>query len=566
MTLWIKRKHKNQTSIDEFDLLINQIAKARGIEELNDYMNPSMSKYSHNAYNLRNMEALAERIVKAIYKGQRITVVADIDGDGVCATAIMYNYLKELTDNIRYIHAQRSDGHGVETVLDQIEEEDEVILIVDSSSNSVEGCKILHEQGKDVLIIDHHIMEEENEYATIVNCTDGIYPNPHLSGSAMCYKVCTVLDDYLDIDNAYYYLDLATIGLVGDMMDMSVYENRAIANLGLDNIENEGVKEILKQFKFNYEEGITTTDISFKIAPTLSACSRFDKIELALECLTTDDYERREVLAKAMMDMNESRKSLQQKYTDMVVEKIESDPKALKDNVLIYVDNEITSGFRGLVATELVSRYNRPVFLVSETDDSYVGSARSIGIINTLELCQNSDLCTFATGHGQAHGLGFKKENKDKLIEYFNEKLNKEDLQDVVFYDLEISANDITEIDVREVESFARISGTNCPEPVVKLTELILEETNTKKLGDHVRAVLGKDRNTIKLNAYDFALMKFRTNQDYAKDVEEAFYNKEEFELEAVGTLNLNEFYNWGLREMVVSNQLFMIDYNIKKH
>jgi len=560
---WVKRSN---ALIKEDSLILEKLCVSRGIKpsKVGDWINPS-SKYLLNPYDLSNIDIAVTKIIKAIHQNKRIVVVSDIDTDGVCSTAIMFNYLKELTENIRFIHAQRSDGHGLETVLHLLEDSDDLIVVVDSSTNSTEACKTIVEQGKEIIIIDHHISDRPNEYATIVNCQIGEYANKNLSGSAMCLKVCQVLDEYLGIEQSDMYWDLATIGMIADMMDMSVMENRYIANMGLNEIHNKGIKMILTMSNTDFTNGITSTDISFLIAPMLGASSRFDKIELALQALTTENDDVLKEIIKSLIVLNDDRKTLQKKIIDEIIDNQESH----EDNIVIIVDNSIDSGFRGLIATGLVEEYNKPCFVFSEyiNDDGiteYRGSARGIGSIKLKSLCTKSGLVDLAQGHEPAFGIWIKKEKIQDFINYFNECLIKDDMQKVFEYDAEVYIDEITDIDIKQVEKFSRISGHNFPEPKFRIKNIVIEEGHTSKLGEHVRAVLGKNKETIKLYAENnFVLLKFRSSEDYAKDIEEHFHNNLVTEIEVIGTLSINKFYNWGLKKYVVTNQIFIDDYKI---
>lgn len=565
MAKWIKR---NNIKVKDDLLLIEKLAKVRGIKNLEEWMNPPSSSVN-SPYNLLNIDKAVEIIIKAIHKQMKICIVADIDTDGVCSTGIMYNYLRELTPNIVYIHAQRSQGHGLETVLDKIEDDVDLVIIVDSSSNSVEACKELSEKGVPIVIIDHHKIDRENPYAVIVNCQLGDYPNKHLSGSAMCYKVCQVLDEYLSIELADDFRDLSAIGIVADMMDIKNMENRYLIYNGINNINNLGIKEILKQSKIDYSDGINTTNISFKIAPIIGACSRFDKIELALELVTTDDENRAKELVKEMIAMNEERKANQKKYVENAIESIDT-----SNNIIVYVDNDIDSGFRGLIATEFVERFQKPVLVLSHftyegeesKNNKYMGSARSVGVIPLQSLCMDSGLFHFAQGHEGAFGVSFAEEDLDKIISYFNDTLDSTDLQKSIEYDLELEASDIEEMDIKQVEKFSKIVGQGFPEPKFLVKGLVAEEGYTQKLGNHVRAVMGSNKDTVKIICEDeFALMKFRTQDTYAQDIETHFYDKSNFatEIDAIGSLNLNRFYHGGHKRWITTKQVFLEDYRI---
>jgi single-stranded-DNA-specific exonuclease len=556
---WIQKKAKRQYK--DTDLIIDKLCAIRGISNLNDWINPP-KKFVHSPYKLDNIDEAVQRIVKAIHQNIKIVIVADIDTDGVCSTGIIYNYLKPLTDNITYVHAQRSEGHGVEKVIDKIEEDVELVIIVDSSSNSVEGCRLLKEMGKDVIIIDHHQIDTDNPYALIVNCQQGDYPNKHLSGSAMCYKVCQVLDDYLDLDMADNFLDLTAVGLVGDMMTVWDMENRYLIYNGINKIDNLGIQEILKQSKIDYSEGITSTNISFKIAPIIGACSRFDRIELALELVTTDDYERAFDLTQTMIEMNEKRKSEQKGTVEEIVKTVDD-----SNNIIVIIANDVDSGFRGLVATEVVELYSKPVFVVSKNEHKgkvkYSGSGRSVGVIPLKSMCEDSGYFNYATGHEQAFGVEFTEDNYENIIKYFNENLEADDLQKVVEYDLELHVDDIDDMDIKQVEKFSKIVGQGFPEPKFKVSGIVVEEKTSSKLGSHVRAVMGKNSDTVKINCEnDFALMRFRTNEKFAKDIHEHFYDNFVTELVVVGSLNLNIFKMYR-GKVNITRQIFIDDYKI---
>lgn len=561
MAKWLNR---SKVKLDDEMLLIEKIAKIRGIKNINEWMNPP-KHYVHSPYSLLNIEEAVEKIIIAIHKQLKTVIVADIDTDGVCSAGGMYGYLKPLNPNVKIVHAQRSDGHGLETVLDQIEDDVALVIVVDSSSNSVEACKELYDKGIPIVIIDHHEIDKENPYACIVNCQMGDYPNKSLSGSAMCYKVCQVLDEYMNIDRADDFLDLAAIGIVADMMDIRNMENRYLIYNGMNHIQNLGIREILKQSKIDYKEGITSTNISFKIAPIIGACSRFNKIELAIELVTTDDEKRAKQLVKEMIEMNERRKSNQKEYVENAIESIDN-----SNNIIIYIDNEIDSGFRGLIATEFVERFNKPVFVLAEYFDDqgnvieYRGSARTVGVLPLKSICFDTGLFNLTQGHEGAFGVGFMAENLSEIISYFNDTLDSTDLQKVIQYDLELDANDIEEMDIKEVEKFSRIVGQGFSEPKFLVKGLVVEEEESKKLGTYVRAVMGNNRDTIKIPCENgFALMKFRTQESFAEDVEKHFYDNFTTEIEAVGSLNVNKFYHGGHKRWITTKQVFMEDYRI---
>lgn len=577
MTKWVQRKPRRKPNSN--DTIVESLAKIRGVEDLGHWMNPP-KKYENNPYLLENIDEAVSIITKAIYTNKKIVIMADVDADGVFACAGMYNYLNGIVDeeNLTYVHAQRSLGHGVDTVIEPdgnvagdsrvkyIPDDTQLLIIVDSSSNSVEGCKKLAEKGIEIVIIDHHIIERDNPYAVIVNCQLGDYPNRHLSGSAMVYKVCKVIDDYMGFESsrADHFLDLATIGLISDMMSLRENENRYLIYQGLKNLNNLGLKKLLLLNKVDLSEDISTTTISFKIAPAINSCTRYDKMEMALELLTSVDEEHVTSLAKEMIKLNDKRKAEESTTVDSAIARVNNNHK-----VAVLIANEIDSGFRGLVAMQLVQKLNKPVLVLTEWFDGdnlvkYTGSGRTLGQLPLKTMLEETKHVNWCQGHEGAFGVEIDADDLNKMLVAIDNMIDDEDLEEIIYYDLEVEVSDITDMDIREVEKFSLISGQGFSTPVFKLTGLVVAEANTKKLGDHVRAVMGSDKRTVKINIEDgWALMKFKSDETYGLDIEEHYHDNFITELEAVGTLNLNIFFNFGLRKNVTTMQLFLQDYKI---
>jgi single-stranded-DNA-specific exonuclease len=566
---WIKREPILIPK--ENDPLLNQLADIRGIVNMNDWLNPS-DKFWLNPYDLENIDIACERITKAIHLKEKITIMADVDADGIFSCAIMYNYINALIDDdnkLSYIHAQRSSGHGLETVMEDnttdfeadngmivpIPQDTDLLIIVDSSSNSVEECQEIKEKyGLDIIIIDHHEIDQDNDHAIIVNCQLGNYQNPYLSGSAMCLKVCFVLDDYLGIEEAENYFDIASIGIISDLMNLDENENRYIINKGLRQLKNQGLLALLTKNKVNLYGGLSVSDISYKVTPVVNACTRYDKIELALELFTCNEEDKLKDLAKEMIKINDKRKEAESEIVEKAMRIINNDHK-----VAVLIDSEIGSGFRGLVATQIANKFNKPTLVLkyNPTTDEYHGSARSVKNIDLKNLVEITGDFMYAQGHSKAFGVGIKKENFEQALETLDELLAEENNSEFTIYDLELIANDIDEELIKEAEKFNRITGQNCPKAMFKVTGLIAED----------RELLGKKKKeTVKITCDgDLYLMKFKVNESYAEDIDEALEDDDNFlvELEVVGELNLNEWYNFGKREVVKSNQIFISDYKL---
>ena len=93
--------------------------------------------------------------------------------------------------------------------------------------------EIEYKRGIDVLVLDHHEAEKFSEYACVINNQLCDYPTKSLSGAGVVYKFCCYLDSLLGFDYANDYVDLATVGIIADVMTLNSFEVREIILRGM---------------------------------------------------------------------------------------------------------------------------------------------------------------------------------------------------------------------------------------------------------------------------------------------------------------------------------------------
>lgn len=108
-------------------------------------------------------------MLQTISKNNSATIVVDCDADGFCSAAIfanyIYNYFPNWTDN--HLHFQFHEGkeHGLKDCVEELLlSEDTLIICPDSASNDYEEHQKLTEQGKSIIILDHHEAERISDY------------------------------------------------------------------------------------------------------------------------------------------------------------------------------------------------------------------------------------------------------------------------------------------------------------------------------------------------------------------------------------------------------------------
>lgn len=556
---WIKRRAKLE--INKNDLPIDRIAKIRGIEDVDSFLKPNKDEL-HNPYLMKGIEDVSNRIIRAIKGNEKIVVSYDCDADGITSGTIMRRYLNNYTDNVDFIYGERSSGHGITEQLRNIsKDEDEerhelnksnvkkvvdadLLIIVDSSTNDVEICNNIVNENTDVIIIDHHLQERDNPNVLMVNpqqenCN---YPNKNLSGAGVVFKVLQVMEDTLEGVDIWQYIDLVAVGIYADLMPLNVLENRYLIMHGLRNMKNTGLVRILKGGNADFYK-LNGDSIGFIIAPMLNGSARMNRIKLAIDILMSDDDKVCRKLRLQMRDLNEERKELQKEATERYSHKIDLSKKAI-----FISDEESSRGFNGLVAQDLSSRYKKPVIIGGVYNNIFSGSFRSYGGFKLKSFLSKFDGDIEVLGHEGAGGIILEESLIDDLIDYMDDFLPQpEDLENVIYYDLEIDVSEIQEY-VKVLEQYNLLAGSQFPKIIVKVNGITVDKAEC----------IGKTKETVKITTLDsLELIKFKVNDKYASEL--GVYD----EVNVVGELGLNEFYHWGLKKKIVTPQVKLEDYKV---
>ena len=567
-SIWLKRTPKFRINKDDLiieeiaeirekdDSIIEEIAKIREIENVQEFLNPSKGNLFHPSL-MKNIDVASKRIIQALQNNERICLSYDSDADGITATTIMYKYLKKYTDNVYYIYGERNNGHGIEKMitldvnddeqkqrneenLQRIKESD-LIILIDSSSNDVEACRyIKQELGKDIIILDHHVIEKENPYVIMVNPQqkDCQYPNKHLSGAGVVFKVIQLMEEILQNFDVFDYIDLVAVGMYGDVMRVDVLENRYLIIQGMKNIKNNGFLQILKDNKVNLKS-VNSNTLGFTIVPLLNGVARMDNVKLAIDFLLEDDESKVKEIYRQIKELNNSRKRKQ----NMILSDYES--YIVENNkIMIVVGDNFDKGFNGVIAQKLASEYKKPV-IVGKLHKGWIsGSCRSYGGFKMKSFLNELDYVE-AIGHEEAFGVSLHESKLNDLITYVNENMESFVSKNIIYFDLEFKAKDVRRY-LEPIQQFNYLCGNGFPKITVKVNDLMVEE----------RTIIGKNNDICKIKTIDgIDLIKFNVNEEYANEL--GFFNI----INVVGELQLNEWYNFALRKKISTLQVIMEDY-----
>nr|WP_275078604.1 DHH family phosphoesterase [Paenibacillus sp. O199] len=470
---------------------------------------------------------------------------ADVDYDGISSAVILYKWLVNFTENVFIKHVERSIGHGSEFIIDQIEDDTDLYIAVDSSSNDIEALKVLVERGIDCLVIDHHTVNVQNPYCILVNPRqDGCnYPNKNVSGGLLVWKVCSVLDDYMNTKYSYQHIDLAGFAVAADMMSMKEMENRFYYKYALENVKHGGLQLLFKELGKDIEK-LSGTDFSYGVAPCITAATRADKMDLALRFMLSEDVDETKELVKQLVKENDRRKEIQALAVERLKPQINH-----SDNCIVLYDPNIGKGYNGLVAQDISQNNNRPTIILGNADDSeyYSGSYRwNDNEFSMMDLLNECLYAKYGAGHDGAGGTSVRKDELILLRNELNEKLSDYLFDDSLFYDLEFARSEVDERLISQIQEFYKVTGKDFEQGNFRITDLFI---NNKK-------PMGKNKNTVKVFCDNLELMKFKTDTEYYDRVPVFSY------VEAVGSLNMNYWTQYRPKYKVIKTcQLFIEEY-----
>ena len=315
----------------------------------------------------------------------------------------------------------------------------------------------------DVIVTDHHEPPEKLPEAVAVidpHRTDSIYPFKYLAGVGVVYKLiqALVMDTGRDDINPEEMLDLVALGTIADSVPL-LGENRIIVSCGVQKINDSlcrtGINALKEAAGVNGSS--RAGSLSYSLIPRINAAGRLDDAGEVVELFLSQDETRAREIAGLLEEQNRKRQKIERDVLKQALAMI--DPEQL-DGAIILSSPDWHPGVIGIVASRLVDRFYRPVFLFSEKDAVAKGSARGIPpfhLYNAIAEC--AELLLGFGGHRQAAGLSIPIDKlpafKDRINSIVEKSLSAEDMVPVLEIDAavnftELNFNLIKELSILE--------------------------------------------------------------------------------------------------------------------
>ena len=527
---------------DEALSAVEQVLSNRGInpKDIEHFKYPSVNDLV-NPEKLEHIKDGVAMLISHIERNDKIFIQVDSDCDGYTSSAILINYLNCLFPH--YVQTQISyrihDGkqHGLLT--DTIPSDVKLVIAPDASSNDYEQHKELHDRGIDVLVIDHHEAEKYSEYACVINNQMCDYPTKSLSGAGVVYKFCSYIDQLLGYDYANDYIDLATVGIIADVMDLRDYEIREIILRGMQGFRNPLLKAMVAKDKFHFEgKQLTPFNIAWYIAPYINAITRSateqEKLVVFESMIEYLAYKTIPSTKRGCKGQNETRveqavrtcanvKNRQSKAKENASEAVFQtikDENLLEHKILaIRLDPKYAAdkNLTGLIANGLLDLYCRPVLILNKVEEEgkvyWQGSGRGYDKANLgslRDLLESSGLVQYAQGHAMAFGVSIPEENYDALVQYVDEAYKDFDCSPVYSVDLIWDgAKDLSSHAFAEIADEEKIWGKGVEDPLIAIENFRIYGNQLRLFG------LDKGKPTLNIQLDDgSSLVKFKSSEE----------------------------------------------------
>ena len=522
--------------------IFEQILKNRGISKENReaFLSPNYNN-QHDPFLLPDMKKAVERLLIAHKKQEKITVYGDYDVDGVSAsTVILTAFEKFGFKNVDYFLPDRfKDGYGMNErgVRVLADRGTNLILTVDCGSLNHAEIDFAKGFGIDTIVTDHHnIAEVQPNAVAVVNPRrkENKYPQAeNFAGVGVAFKLVQALQTKLEgfpAGQEKWLLDMVALGTVCDIMKQTV-ENRQNTFWGLkvlSKTRRAGLKSMLALAGIKEPKSST---LGFIIGPRINSAGRIETAEKALDLMLEKDAFVAFEKAKSLDDLNKVRRKIQHEALEIAIQKAED---FKNDKVLVVASESFNDGIIGIVASGLLERFKKPVFVISIEGDVAKGSARSFGDFSASQAVQNaSGIIIKGGGHDAAAGVTLPTSKIDdfrKSVNDFYDSLKLKNQLEKLLPKVDVQLEDFSPISLDLFEKITALEpfGKGNEEPTFEIKNAYViahQEMGDKK--QHLKLTLTDGENEIKM-------LKFNAPKEFFVEIGE--------EVDVIFSLGLNEW------------------------
>lgn len=458
---------------------------------------------------LPNLVAATTTVALAVERGEGIGVFGDYDVDGLTSTTLLVRSLRAATGDPSRVSSyipSRTEGYGLNVAgIERLHAQGARLLIaVDCGSNDHEAVAHARSLGMDVVILDHHrIAAHTPDEAIVVSPQLLATQSPYhdLTGVGVAWLLISALAQQGvhvaegDEQDERSYLDLVALGTVADVSRLDQI-NRPLVRDGLRQLRHThrpGLRSLMALAKID-PATVSSTAISFSLAPRINAAGRMGDPNLALDLLMEDDPDRAASLAADLDAVNQRRRMQTDDVIAAAYAQISTIPGWETRPLFALHDRGWLGGLLGSVASRLGEEFGRPVLMFRNDGGILHGSARSVPGFDLVDgLSELDELLIRYGGHGQAAGITLPLDNLSHLVDGLSEQIGDAGLSIPVppriAIDDDLIEPDLTIQTVNEIKQLEPFGNAN-ELPHVRIRGMRLDRYST----------MGRDNSHLRLN------------------------------------------------------------------
>ncbi|HEX2502629.1 MAG TPA: single-stranded-DNA-specific exonuclease RecJ [Miltoncostaeaceae bacterium] len=357
----------------------------------------------------------ADRLARAVRRGEPIAVHGDYDCDGVCSTAVLLTALRGRGGAVEaFLPSRFADGYGVagSTVERLAAGGARVLACVDCGTSAVEALTRAAELGLEAIVLDHHLAGGRRPPGIIANPALGRPAEDLPAAVGVVHMAVRALAARLDggalAPDPDEGIDLVALATVADAVPL-IGDNRRRVAQGLRAIRERprpGIAALCAAAGIE-PRTVSAHTLGFTLAPCINAAGRLAHADRALELLLAPDRETADPIAAELWELNARRREVEQEILEAAVAQHEAQPTEIREAGAIVVTGDgWHEGVVGIVAARMVERFERPAIVLARDGDSAKGSGRSLAGVDLHGLVgAASASLTRWGGHAGAVGL-----------------------------------------------------------------------------------------------------------------------------------------------------------------
>lgn len=433
----------------------------------------------HSPFELPDIEEALKLIEK--HKNNSITILWDFDADWITSTSILMIWLQELLNNkqIYFKVPEREDWHWLnkENIDIAIKNKSKLIITCDNASNDIEMINYAKENWIDIIITDHHEIENWNEnldFPLINAWRKNTYPCPYLCWAWVAYKVLQAIEmkynKKISENNLEKIRMLLVIWTIADKVKLKDENLFFILNYRkyFENPKNLFFKTLLNLIEY---DKTNWSWFWFTICPIFNVAWRLWKSNALIEVIVNwENYNNLEEVLQYFISLNEKRKELTKAWEEYSINSWIINKQKFSSFIF---HPDIPSWLKRLIWNKFLD--NKISFCWNIKDWIIHCSVTNQLNANVLNFLKDKHYTTNAWWHYKAFWYSFKEEFKEEFIKDLHNFLLDREKELFDFHEDTIKIeNPIKELDLNFVKELNQFIWSSWVEEPIFESNLII--------------------------------------------------------------------------------------------